>query len=132
MPDIQVSPNGAIFMDGYDQVSLVRPDQDTVHRINWRGSAVAISARTPLFATGAGSYFHLEDFGYMAPGGQNFRLTDARVRIWSLKSSKELLLLPENRATVIAFSPRDDILATGNDTGGLNLWDLSAVSQATK
>jgi WD40 repeat protein len=123
-------PIGIVGKDGKttiigdaDVVSLATTAGVVVHEIKEHGNAVALSADGKVLATGRGSARHRAGFGGMSPA---FGTTDDRARLWDVASGKEVLRLPQEDATALAFSPDGKVLAAGSRAGAITLWDLEA------
>jgi WD40 repeat protein len=132
VPDIQRDREG-VSLDGFDQLSVAEAETGKeVRAVKWRGSTLAFSADGKWIATGAGSYFHLNGYGMIAHNGVNGKNLDTRLRLWEADTGKERACLPEEGATVLAFTKDGKALAAGTRKGEVLLWSVGGVLRDPK
>jgi WD40 repeat protein len=63
----------------------------------------------------------------LASGGE-----DNSIKLWDVRSGKELRTLSGPKTSDIAFSPDGRTLAFGGDDGTIRMWDISAEYEALR
>jgi WD40 repeat protein/HEAT repeat protein len=121
--DVQRKGKG-VALGGLTSIFLIEEKTGKeLHQIQWRGEAVAFSPDGKVLASGRGSYLHLDGFGVMHPNGRD---NDDRIHLWETDSARQRMRLPQDDATVLAFSPDGKFLVAGNYHGALTFWDLKS------
>jgi WD40 repeat protein len=123
--DLQDRGQGGFSIDGFDAIFLTDASTGQVcGTIKWLGQALAVCPDGHLFASAMGSNMHLGDYGVIAYNGVNGLNGDTRLRVWEAVTGQTVLELPEESATVVAFGPDGNFLATGDWDGRVALWSL--------
>jgi WD40 repeat protein len=129
VPDVQKDGRG-VSLDGLDLIALWRAGTgEELHRIPWRGSALAVSPDGQFLVSGAGTHRHLSG-NIIAYNGINGRNTETSLRLWEVATGQEVLRLAEADAAVVAFSPDGRTLAAGTSKGIVFTWDVLAQGSA--
>jgi WD40 repeat protein len=120
---------GAVTIDGFDRISIVDvvAGKELGH-LSHRGSAVAVSADGRWLATGRGDWQHLQG-NIVAYNGPNAKLANFKLTLWELMTTKAVLTLPEEAASIVVFAPEGRTLATATTDGVVKIWDLVAVGR---